>query len=234
LVPLVAAQFPDPTAIAESPSEFSGGIQQMKHLLRIIFVLALLCGGSSLAHASGIDYRMTVLDPPAVDTCNPVGVPQGSPGNTNCTIFTGGDISPINLSQAACNGAGVGEGLTSGTYGCFVIDNESGSTITSLELSFLTGPLNDQPAGCDTAGQNGIASALDVVSCTSANGRYDLSFAADANFAGVIPGNALIVFEQGADPADFQGGSGTVGVGVTPEPDSLLLFSTGVMMAKTN
>jgi hypothetical protein len=57
---------------------------------------------------------------------------------------------------------------------------------------------------------------------------YALDFAGGA---GVAPGGALIVFEQGENPADFQGGSGTVGVGVAPEPDSLLLFSTGVMMA---
>ena len=64
----------------------------MKYLLRSLFVLALFCAGSSLAHADSVDYRMTVLDPPAVDVCNPVGVPSGSPGNTNCTIFSGGDI----------------------------------------------------------------------------------------------------------------------------------------------
>lgn len=201
----------------------------MKYLLRSLFVLALFCAGSSLAHADSVDYRMTVLDPPAVDVCNPVGVPSGSPGNTNCTIFSGGDINPLNLSQAACNGAGIGAGLTPGTYGCFVVDNESGSTIDDLVLGFDQGPLDFQPAGCDADGQNGIASALNVVSCGTdpANpSDYLLHFGGGA---GVAPGGALIVFEQGADPADFQGGSATIGI--TPEPDSLLLFSTGVMMA---
>jgi hypothetical protein len=207
----------------------------MKHLLRVLFVLALLCGGSSLAHASGIDFRMTVLDPPAEAVCNPAGIPQGSPGNTNCTVFTGGDISPINLSQAACNGAGIGNGLTSGTYGCFVVDNESGDTITSLELGFLIAPLTTTPQ-CDSGGQVGnggtvIPSALNVVSC-GPDPSNPLDYALDfAGGAGVAPGSALIVFEQGENPGDFQGGSGTIGVGVTPEPDSLLLFSTGVMMA---
>jgi len=201
----------------------------MKHLIRILFVLALICSGSSIARADGVDFRMTVLDPPAVDACNPVGVPSGSPGNTNCTIFTGGDISPINLSQAACNGAGIGAGLTSGTYGCFVVDNESGSTIDSLELGFLLAPLDSQSASCDADGQSGLPSALNVVSC-GPDPNNPLEYALDfAGGAGVAPGSALIVFEQGADPSDFQGGSGTIGV--TPEPDSLLLFSTGVMMA---
>ncbi|WP_353065330.1 hypothetical protein RBB77_05305 [Tunturibacter psychrotolerans] len=206
----------------------------MKYLLRVLFVVALLCGGSSLAHADGIDFRMTVLDPPAEAVCNPAGVPAGSPGNTNCTIFTGGDISPVNVSQAACNGAGIGpSGLTPGTYGCFVVDNESGSTIDSIELGFLIASLVTTPS-CDNGGQTGnqgnfIASALNVVSCApdpSSPLDYALNFAGGA---GVAPGNALIVFEQGENPNDFQGGSATIGV--TPEPDSLLLFSTGVMMA---
>ena len=109
------------------------------------------------------------------------------------------------------------------------MDNESGSTIDDLVLGFDQGPLDFQPAGCDADGQNGIASALNVVSCGTdpANpSDYLLHFGGGA---GVAPGGALIVFEQGADPADFQGGSATIGI--TPEPDSLLLFSTGVMMA---
>lgn len=205
----------------------------MKYLLRVLFVVALLCGGSSFAHADGIDFRMTVLDPPAEAVCNPAGVPVGSPGNTNCTIFTGGDISPVNVSQAACNGAGFGNGLTPGTYGCFVVDNESGSTINSIELGFLIAPLVTTPS-CDSSGQtnnegNFVASALNVVSC-GPDPSNPLAYALDfAGGAGVAPGNALIVLEQGEDPNDFQGGSATIGV--TPEPDSLLLFSTGVMMA---
>jgi hypothetical protein len=203
----------------------------MKHLLRVLFVLALLCGGSSFAHASGIDFRLTNLDPPAVDVCNPPGVPQGSPGSTNCTIFTGGSVSPVNLSQAACTGAGIGAGLTSGTYGCFVLDNESGFTINSDILSFLIAPLVTTPS-CDSAGQDGIASALDVVSC-GVDPSNPLAYLLDfAGGPGVAPGGALIVFEEGENPNDFQGGSAIIGLsGVTPEPDSLLLFSTGVMMA---
>ncbi len=50
----------------------------MKYLLRVLFVLALLCGGSSLAHADSADYRLTVLDPP---TCEM--------NNTFCQEFNG-------------------------------------------------------------------------------------------------------------------------------------------------
>jgi hypothetical protein len=190
----------------------------MKYLLRVLFVVALLCGGSGFAHADGVDYRMTVLDPP---TCEM--------GNTFCQEFDGNDtLTTVNLSTAACNSVGINLGPNATPYGCFVLSNFSGQTIDSLTLHFLLAPLDDQPAGCDSQGQSGLPSGLDVVSCTNneATGFYDLIFGGGP---GVPTGNNLIVFEQGADPADFQGGNGTVGV--TPEPDSLLLFSTGVMMA---
>ncbi|MBB5342201.1 hypothetical protein [Tunturibacter empetritectus] len=190
----------------------------MKHLLRVLFVLALLCGGSSLAHASGIDFRMTVLDPPSCEQ-----------GNTFCQEFNGADTLPsVSLSTAACNSVGINLGPNATPYGCFVLSNFSGETIDSLTLHFLLGPLGNQDASCDSQGQSGIPSALNVVSCTNneQTGFYDLVFGGGA---GVPTGQNLIVFEQGADPNLFQGGNGTVGV--TPEPDSLLLFSTGVMMA---
>ncbi|NYF50438.1 hypothetical protein [Tunturiibacter gelidoferens] len=190
----------------------------MKHLLRIFFVLALLCGGSSssIARASGIDFRMTVLDPP--NSC--------TPDDTACFIFNAGVPFNVSLSQSVCDQFGLGNGVTPGTYGCFLANNATPGTIDSLELSFLGAPLGNQPASCDSGGQNGTPSALNVVSCTETNGLYDLSFAGGT---GIAPGSDLIVFEEGADPTLFQGGSGVVGI--TPEPDSLMLFSTGVMMA---
>jgi hypothetical protein len=39
----------------------------------------------------------------------------------------------------------------------------------------------------------------------------------------------MFIFEDGVDPALLTDGSGTVST-VTPEPDSLLLLSTGAMM----
>jgi hypothetical protein len=215
---VVPAQFPGQTVISDQQVNISGGIQKMKHLLRIFFALALLCGGSSLAHADGVDFRMTVLDPP---TCEM--------GNTFCQEFDGADTLPsVNLSTAACNSVGINLGPDATPYGCFVLSNFSGQTIDSLTLHFLLGPLSDQDASCDSQGQSGFLSGLDVVSCTNneSTGFYDLVFGGGA---GIPTGHNMIVFEQGADPADFQGGNGTVGV--TPEPDSLLLFSTGVMMA---
>ncbi|WP_158944632.1 hypothetical protein [Granulicella sp. S190] len=188
----------------------------MKQLLRIFFVLALLCGGSSIAKASGVDFRMTVLDPP--NGC--------LPGDTSCFAFNPGQSFSVALSQNVCDQFDLGQGLDQGTYGCLLINNATTKTINSLTLSFLGAPLGNQDASCDSAGQDGIPSALNVVSCSEANGLYNLSFAGGT---GIPAGNDIIVFEEGANADLFQGGTGSVGV--TPEPDSLLLFSTGVMMA---
>jgi hypothetical protein len=184
----------------------------MKYLLRVLFVLALICGGSSLAHAD--DYRLTVLDPPNL-CADPSLCFIGAPG----TEFN------VGLSADACP-PGVSANLTPGTFGCFVGDNLTGATITSLLLTF-DAPIEGQTASCDNAGQGDLKSALNVVSCglNQDGTKFILDFAGGT---GVAPLGDLIIFEEGADPADFVG---TGVVGITPEPDSLLLFSTGVMMA---
>jgi hypothetical protein len=186
----------------------------MKHLFRILFVLAVLCGGSSIAHATGIDFRMTVLDPPN-------GCLQG---DSSCAVYNPGTPLSVAISADECGPFG----LTGpqGMYGCLVINNLTGSTINSLSLTFFGDPLGNQDASCDSLGQNGLPSVLNVVSCGEVNGNYQLDFAGGT---GVANGSDLVVFEEGADPSLFEGGSASVGV--TPEPDSLLLFSTGVMMA---
>jgi hypothetical protein len=187
----------------------------MKYLLRVLFVVALLCGGSGFAHADGVDFRMTVLDPPNM-CADPSLCFIGDPG----TQFN------VGLSADACP-PGVSAGLTPGTFGCFVGDNLTGATITSLMLTF-DAPIEGQTASCDNGGQGNLQSALNVVSCglNQDGTKFLLNFAGGA---GVAPLGDIIVFEEGADPADFTGGTGVVGI--TPEPDSLLLFSTGVMMA---
>jgi hypothetical protein len=193
----------------------------MKHLLRVLFVLALLCGGTSLAHADGIDYRLTVLDP--TNFCG------DSPTNSFCFFGTPGTPFNVGLSVAACEPFGLSSAPTTPPtpptpFGCLVINNVTGATITSLNLTF-DGPIEGQSASCDNAGQDGLASALLVTSCTTTPTQYILNFAGGT---GVPNGSDLIVFEEGAAPSDFMG---TATVNPTPEPDSLLLFSTGVMMA---
>ncbi len=186
----------------------------MKHLFRILFVAALFCCCSGIAKAD-IDFRMTVLDPPNSCTSD----------MTQCFIHNAGEPFAVALAQGTCP-EGLGGDLPTNSYGCFIGDNLTGGTINSLTLTFEGAPLGNQPASCDANGQGNLPSALQVVSCTEVNGTYILSFAGGA---GIAPFSDIIIFEQGTDPAGFQGGEGVVGI--TPEPDSLLLFSTGVMMA---
>jgi hypothetical protein len=64
------------------------------------------------------------------------------------------------------------------------------------------------------------------VSCEQVGSTYVLKFAGGT---GVPTGTDFVFFEEGALPSDF---TGTAVIGVeTPEPDSVVLFSTGVMMA---
>lgn len=181
--------------------------------LRILLALAiLLCGLPSHARADGVDFRATVLDGPNLCVT----------GNIACFISDPTQPFAVALSASICP-----PGVTSGNstpYGCFVGDNITGETITSLTLTFAGAPLGDQPASCDSDGQNGVPSAFLVVGCSEVNGTYILSFAGGD---GVPNGTDFVIFEEGADPALFLDGTGVVGV--APEPDSLLLLSTGVL-----
>jgi hypothetical protein len=185
----------------------------MKYIFRTLFTVALLCGCSSLAKADA-DFRMTVLDPP--NEC--------VPSDTKCFLDTPGAQFGVALSAATCP-QGLSGGLPANDFGCFIGDNLTGATITSLTLTF-SAPIQGQTASCDSDGQGGIPSALGVVSCTEDSEIYTLIFAGGA---GIPPFSDIIVFEEGADPSNFLNGTGVVGT--TPEPDSLLLFSTGAMMA---
>ena len=169
----------------------------------------LFCGLSSHARADGIDFRATVLDGP--NDC------LGD--NTGCNIHDPTATLTIALSQDACP-----NNITSDLpYGCYIGDNLTGETINSLSLIFTGAPFPGQVPSCDANGQDNVPSVFLVVTCQQVGNTYVLDFAGGP---GVPTGTDFVLFEEGEDPAAFQG-TGTVTV--TPEPDSILLFSTGVM-----
>lgn len=183
----------------------------MKYL-RAIFVLALFCGLSSFALADDIDFHMSVLDPPQ---------------QLNYTSIDNTD--PFAVSFSAC------PQIIQATA-CFTGFNDTNQTFTSLSLIFdnSTNPndpndfvnfLNGQTPNCDTTP---VASLFGTATCSlnPQETEYLLNFSGGS---GIAPGQFFFIAETGPTAAAFGVGSGVVGI--TPEPDSLLLFATGVMMA---
>jgi len=176
----------------------------MKHLLRVLFILALSCGASSVAHASSIDFHVEVLDP--ANSCDP--------STSLCTIADPGQPISITFLSAACTPFGLPNGPTDG---CLVLGNNTlTTTFTNLELIF--GVSGNISPTCGTDGVN-FASAI----CGVSGGVETFFFSGGP---GLAPLHQLVIFESGVSP---DGLVGTVTVN-TPEPESLLLFSTGAMM----
>jgi hypothetical protein len=192
----------------------------MKSLFRVLFVLALICGFAP--HAKADDFHVQVLDP---NIC--------IDNSSVCFVLDTSAPIDVSLNAQVCQIAGV-PNLPSNpnTYGCAVLFNLAlpPQDITELTLSFSG--LDGFTFECDTTGDGGVGSVFSNSSCgQTAPGSDTFSF-----FNGSLPflGEAII-YENGVDPSDFVGGTAAVNqapfVAQTPEPASLLLLSTGVMMA---
>ncbi len=187
----------------------------MKHLLRILFVLALFFGVASHAHAAG--FHVGVVDPTACGPANP----------SICFIVDGnGPLTDFQFTSAACNSS---VPTTGGTPFCLELINGSlNDVITSITLDLSSDALDGQEPTCDS-------SSTFLGSCTTLpDGSVILTFTG-------IPGQPFgptdveDIYVLGLDDpsilTDGPGGGVTVQVAATPEPDSFLLFGTGVMMA---
>jgi hypothetical protein len=196
--------------------------------LRVLFCLVLFCGFSSLSWAD--DFRINVLDPPP----NP-------PGNPSLSYTDITDTSTFDVVFGGC--PAFIEAVVSSPSGCFTGLNDTGTTITSLTLSFFNSTNNDptdtvtalngQDADCDVGGLGNVGPLFGSTTvCGLVGSTYNLNFVGTPQVPGVPAGEFFYIVEQGADPSAFGTGTGFVGLaGETPEPDSLLLLSTGTMMA---
>jgi hypothetical protein len=182
----------------------------MKSLFRVLFVLALVCGVAG--HAWGQQFHAGQADPVGgssmtlMNECSADGVVclvVDSTMNVPGAMFgAGGCIlsSPPLPTQAETGGAAL--------Y-CIDLVNGTGADLTSVTLSGL-------PAG-------GACDPNSVFVCSV---EGDPSF----TFTGIVPADhTAVIYEYGVTP-DFFTGPLSISVTETPEPDSLLLLSTGAMM----
>jgi hypothetical protein len=201
----------------------------MKYILSVFFALFVVFGLTRQSQA----VRVEVLDP------NP-NLCGSDPIASGCVIFDPSQPLTIDLTPQACVFAGV-QGLDpSGNYGCAILLNLAWppKDITSLNVTFSG--LDGLDVGCENGGSLGI---FKVAECGAVGGGAEGFSFYDGSFGF---GEIAIIYEDGINPCPanpkgegnactlFQGGVATTNadpLSFVPEPDSLLLLSTGAMMA---
>jgi hypothetical protein len=180
-------------------------------MLHCVLAIALACGLTGMAKADPIDFQMGVLDPPAQLTFTQID------GTTPFTVSFGACPSDISAT------------------GCFTGYNTSNVTFTSLDITFAnttsaTDPsddidyLNGQTPTCNTSIPGSLFSSASC-SLSADDTTYTLDFSGGT---GIAPGAFFFITETGPTPAAFGDGIGEVAT--TPEPNSVLLLSTGMAM----
>ena len=131
--------------------------------------------------------------------------------------------NPSSFYFGSCQGF-LNNGNPVGDSGCFAGQNETGSAITSITLTFGTDTALQQAGGASASSIPGDLFSSATTATTQDPFTYVLSFT-----GGALGDNVLfLVTEDGLDPSEFP----EVSLGytnVTPEPPSVLLFGTSLM-----
>jgi len=182
---------------------------------RFLFALVLVCGLCSAAKADPLDFNARVQDPPPP----PAGLTTYDLTSNTFDVTFGG--CPAYITDAT---------------GCFLAINDTGSTMTSLDLTFLnsTDPadpgnttqyLNGQPVGCTTT-EGGSLFSTAACSLSTDKLTYQLDFSGGS---GIADAEFFIIAEDGPDPSAFGTGSAVATLAPVPEPNSGVLLGTGAM-----
>ena len=197
---------------------------------RYLIAVVLCLGTTGLARAAAVDFNMNVLDPLSggvVETTNSFPI-----SFISCTSSSfAGDGLPVGLTSS--EGCFLGVNATSlakgdpddffgGQYHPDSDDSTFGTTWTSLVLTFTNNGNLGAFSGCGTLNPGDAIFGSET--CTVAGSVYTLGFSGGS----IAPGESFLIVENGVAPASFP--AGTAVANPTPEPNSLVLLSSGTLM----